>query len=219
MKNWRGCPAPGQVTLEGARVRLEPLSEKHLEDLYALISLPGEEKIWDYMPYGPFPTLKDFQTQMKTWAGKDDWITFAIINRATGKPEGSLSLMRINPAHGVIEVGAIWFTEPLRKTAAATEALFLIADYAMTTLGYRRYEWKCHNENAASKRAALRLGFTFEGVFRQAMVLKGKNRDTAWFSILDCEWPRLRKAYLKWLDPSNFDAGGKQKKSLQELLN
>lgn len=219
LSNWIGCPRPEQVTLEGRHVTIVPLdAKKHSKPLYGLIKDPAEHYMWARMPYGPFPAFEAFEAQMQNWQAGPDPLYFTILRKADGAPVGAYSLMRINPAHGVIEIGGIWFTKELRKTVAATEALFLLADYALTTLGYRRYEWKCHNENEASKRAALRLGFTFEGVFRQDMVLKGRNRDTAWFSIIDSEWPRLREAYLKWLSPENFDEEGVQKKGLQDFI-
>jgi len=215
LATWQGCPGPERVTLKGDHVTIVPLSVKaHAKPLFALIDNPDEAFIWAKMPYGPFPDYTSFKKQMTKWEAGTEQLYFTILRKSDGQPVGAYSLMRINPAHGVIEIGGIWFTRELRQTVGATEALFLLADYALTTLGYRRYEWKCHNENEASKKAARRLGFTFEGIFRQDMVLKGRNRDTAWFSILDSEWPRLREGYLKWLEPNNFDKKGAQKNPL-----
>ena len=220
LSDWKGCPPPERVTLEGSFVTIVPLSAAgHTKPLYDLIKNPDEHFMWHYMPYGPFETFRDFEAQMKVWEEATDPLYFTILRKEDQAPVGAYSLMRINPKQGVIEIGGIWFTGELRKTVAATEALFLLADYALTTLKYRRYEWKCHNENENSKRAATRLGFTFEGIFRQDMVLRGKNRDTAWFSILDHEWPALRDAYLHWLSPDNFDGDGRQKASLSDLTS
>ena len=150
-------------------------------------------------------------------AGSEDPFVFAVIDKATGRAEGRQSLMRITPEHGVIEIGAILWGSRIARTRIATEAFFLHARYVFDDLGYRRYEWKCNNGNAPSKRAAERFGYTFEGLFRQHMVANGENRDSAWYSIIDAEWPRLREAYERWLEPSNFDASGRQKRTFAEL--
>lgn len=219
LSDWKGCPAPERVTLEGQHVTIVPLSAAdHGKPLFDLIKDPSEHFMWDYMSVGPFKTFEKFETQIKGWQQSDEPLFFTILKKADQRPIGAYSLLRINPAQGTIEIGFIWFTKELRKTIAATEALYLMADYCLTTLEYRRYEWKCNNLNEASKRAATRLGFTFEGVFRQSMVVKGKNRDTAWFSIIDSEWPRLRDGYLEWLSPDNFDENEKQKRSLFDIF-
>ncbi|MHA1544591.1 MAG: GNAT family N-acetyltransferase [Alphaproteobacteria bacterium] len=219
LPDWIGCPAPERVTLKGTRVHLVPPSARdHTEGLFELISKPGEENIWTYMPSGPYPTLEDFQAEMQFWQTRTDMMHFTILEATTKTPLGMMALLNINPRQGSIEIGFIWFTKPLRKTAAATEALFLLMDYALNTLGYRRLEWKCNKNNAASMRAAERLGFTFEGIFRNHMVVKAKSRDSAWFSIIDSEWPMLREAYQKWLKPDNFDTDGVQKNSLEEFF-
>ena len=219
LKTWRPPPRPERVTLEGRHVTIVPLSASdHTAPLYELINDPSEHFMWDYMPVGPFETFEDLKAQMKLWQESADPLFFTIFRKGDQHPVGAYSLLRIKPEHGVIEIGWIWFTSELRRTVAATEALYLLGHYAMTTLGYRRYEWKCNALNQASRRAAERLGFTFEGVFRQHMVLKGKNRDSAWFSILDHEWPAIDAAYQAWLDPDNFDADGVQRKSLSELI-
>jgi RimJ/RimL family protein N-acetyltransferase len=153
---------------------------------------------------------------METAVSTDDPLFFAVIDRATGRAEGRQALMRIDPTHGVIEVGHILWGPAIARTRVATEALFLMADHVFTDLGYRRLEWKCHHRNEPSRHAAARFGFTFEGIFRQHMVAKGQNRDTVWFSIVDSEWPALRSAYQQWLAPDNFDAQGQQKRRLEE---
>ena len=149
--------------------------------------------------------------------GTDDPLFFAVIDKATGRAEGRQALMRIDPVHGVIEIGHILWGPAIARTRVATEALYLSAEYAFETLGYRRFEWKCNDLNLPSRRAALRFGFTFEGIFRQHMVVKGQNRDTAWFSIIDAEWPTLRASYQRWLAPDNFDAHGRQLRKLEEF--
>lgn len=217
--NWKGCPAPERVTLKGERVYLVPPSAKdHTEALYKLISLPGEETIWTYMPMGPYPTLLEFQREMEFWETRTDMMHYTILDATSGSPLGMMALLNINPAQGSVEIGFIWFTKPLRQTAAATEALFLLMDYALNALAYRRLEWKCNKNNENSMRAAKRLGFTFEGIFRNHMVVKGLSRDSAWFSIIDSEWPALREAYRGWLSPTNFDDEGVQRKSLGEIF-
>ena len=219
LKNWQGCPAPERVTLKGNRVYLTPCSaSEHTNALFELISLPSEEAIWTYMPAGPYPTLEEFQKEMKFWEIRTEMLHYTIVYEETNKPLGMMALLNINPDQGSIEIGFIWFTKPLRQTAAATEALFLMMDYALNTLGYRRLEWKCNKNNANSMRAAERLGFTYEGIFRNHMVVKGLSRDSAWFSIIDSEWPSLRAAYLNWLAPDNFDEDGVQKVSLVKFL-
>lgn len=219
LASWQGCAPPEKVTLTGNFVTIVPLnSALHTKPLFKLIKDPAEHFMWDYMSLGPFETLEDFAAQMREWEQSPDPMFFTILRKKDQMPVGAYSLMRHNPKHGVIEIGWIWFTKPLRRTVAATEALYLLSDYCMTTLGYRRYEWKCNNENEPSKRAAVRLGFTFEGIFRQDMVLKGKNRDTAWFSILDSEWPAIREGFTAWLSPDNFDENGVQREGLGVLM-
>lgn len=219
LKNWQGVPPPERVTLKGARVHVVPPSAKDQTNaLFELISLPGEEAIWTYMPSGPFPTQESFKEAMEFWETRTDMMHTTIVDADTGKPLGMMALLNIEPAQGSVEIGFIWFTKPLRRTAAATEALFLMMDYTLSTLGYRRLEWKCNKNNAASMKAAERLGFTFEGIFRNHMVVKGLSRDSAWFSIIASEWPALREAYLKWLAPDNFDGNGVQGRSLSDFF-
>lgn len=198
---------------------LEPLNvAAHGADLFAAGSGDVQKtRIWDYLPYGPFPSEADMRTHLEKQAQSRDPLFFAIRPRASGKAEGVASLMRIDPTNGVIEIGHIWLGPSLQQTPAATEALYLLISHAMDDLGYRRMEWKCNAANAASRAAAVRLGFIYEGTFYQHVIVKLRNRDTAWFSILDNEWPAIRDNFEIWLDPANFDAGGKQRQSLGEL--
>jgi len=201
---------PGRVTLEGRYGRLEPIGPQHARALWAA-TVPER---FLYL-FGPPPANEG---EMAAWvheaAAADDPLCFAVIDKATGRAEGRQALMRITPAHGVIEVGSIYWGPAIARTRVATEALYLHARHVFETLGYRRFEWKCDTRNEASKAAAQRFGFTFEGVFRQHMIIKGANRDTAWFAMLDSEWPRLRDGYERWLDPANFDGEGRQRSKL-----
>jgi RimJ/RimL family protein N-acetyltransferase len=200
--------APQRVVLEGRYARLEPLGAQHAADLFA--AARGQEERFAYLFEGPPAS----EAAMAEWVArvtvKDDPLYFAVVDRATGRAEGRQALMRITPEHGVIEVGGIYWGPGMARSRISTEALFLHARYVFDELGYRRFEWKCNDRNAPSKAAARRFGFTFEGVFRQHMIIKGENRDTAWFSMLDGEWPSLRAAFEGWLDPANFAADGTQ---------
>lgn len=169
--------------------------------------------MWTYLGYGPFASLADYQAWMQIACMGDDPLFFTIMDRASNKPLGLASYLRIDPRSGSIEVGHLAYSPLLKRTAAATEAMYLMMARAFD-LGYRRYEWKCDSLNAPSRSAALRLGFTFEGIFRQATVVKGRNRDTAWFAIIDKDWPAIREAFVRWLSPDNFDAAGRQCTSL-----
>lgn len=215
LSQWQGVPRPQRVTLDGLYARLEPLDPaRHGDDLYAAAMAPGAEDRFRYL-FETVPSNRaDFDGWLARVAVSEDPLFFAVIDQATGKAEGRQALMRIDPTHGVIEIGSIHWGPAMARSRVATEALFLFARYAFETLGYRRFEWKCHNGNEPSKRAAERFGFTFEGIFRQHMVAKGANRDTAWFSIIDGEWPRLAAAYGRWLDPANFDGTGQQRQRL-----
>jgi RimJ/RimL family protein N-acetyltransferase len=172
---------------------------------------------WTYLPYGPFPTLAAYREWVEGASRADDPLFYAIVDNAGGEAVGVASLMRIDPKPGVIEVGGINYSPRLQRRPGATEAMYLLMRRAFDELGYRRYEWKCDSLNAPSRAAALRLGFQYEGLFRQATVYKQRNRDTAWFSILDREWPALRTAFEAWLDPANFDAAGRQRRSLSSF--
>jgi RimJ/RimL family protein N-acetyltransferase len=180
----------------------------------AMFETTRDPELWRYLFEGPFPTLEDFEADWRLKTESADPLFFSILDAASERPLGRASLMRIEPAHRVIEVGGILFSPALRRTAAATEAMYLMARYVFEDLGYRRYEWKCDSQNEPSRRAALRLGFTFEGIFRQHMIVKGGNRDTAWFSMLDSEWPSRKTAFERWLDDANFDSRGRQRTTL-----
>jgi RimJ/RimL family protein N-acetyltransferase len=196
-------------------VLLEPLDPaRHGDQLYA--ETTGADSTWDYLAYGPFSSNNEFVRWLEQRAPLDDPLTFAIIDRASGSARGLASFMRMDPTNGVIEIGHIWLSPRLQRTRQATEAIYLMSRYAFE-LGNRRLEWKCDALNAASRRAAERFGFVFEGVFRQHMVIKGRNRDTAWYSITDAEWPSRRAAFEAWLAPDNFDSSGAQKRGLAEL--
>jgi RimJ/RimL family protein N-acetyltransferase len=215
LSDWKGVPRPERVTLEGRYVRLEPLdAAKHAKDLFASAQQPGADDRFRYLFEETPPDIETITAWVEKVSASPDPLFFAVVDKQTGRAEGRQALMRIDPVHGVIEIGSILWGPAIARTRMATEALYLFADYAFDTLGYRRFEWKCNNLNEPSKRAAARFGFTFEGVFRQHMVAKGKNRDTAWFAIIDSDWPRLQAGYEAWLAPENFDEAGQQKSPL-----
>lgn len=207
--------SPERVSLAGRYVRLEPLDgEKHLEDLWPRVGGVEHAALWTWMPDGPYLSKPEFQAALRLKAGTADPLFFAVVDQRNGSAMGVASLMRIEPRHGVIEVGGILYSPELQRSRLATEAMYLFARYIFEDLGNRRYEWKCNALNEPSRRAAQRLGFQFEGIFRQHMMLKGQNRDTAWFSMLDSEWPGRRAAFERWLDPANFDENGAQRARL-----
>jgi len=213
--DWRPRPRPPRTPMVGRTCRLEPLDvERHAAALHAANLLDADGRGWTYLPYGPFASFDDYRAWMIATAGGDDPVFYAIVDPTTEQPIGVASYLRIEPAAGSIEVGHLRFSPRLQRTVASTEAMYLMMRRAFDELGYRRYEWKCDALNAPSRAAAERLGFTFEGIFRQAVVVKGRNRDTAWLSILDREWPALRAAFEAWLEPANFDATGRQRKPL-----
>jgi RimJ/RimL family protein N-acetyltransferase len=212
------APHPQPTVLAGRVVTLRPLDRAaHAEALYRATHGPEKDDQWRYMSEGPFSALADFEVFFDKSAGSTNPLFFAIVDNATGAAVGLASYLRIEPRHRVIEVGNIIFTPSLQRSNGATEAMYLMARHAFEDLGYRRYEWKCNALNQPSRRAALRLGFVFEGVFRQHMIIKGRNRDTAWFSMLDSEWPMRRANFERWLAPSNFDSAGRQVLSLSNL--
>jgi RimJ/RimL family protein N-acetyltransferase len=213
---WAGAKPPRREPLIGRYVRLEPVDGvRHATDLFELSHGPqGDPAIWIYMGYGPFADIAAFRTWLVEREASADPVFYTIVDEASGKAAGMASFLRIVPADGVIETGHIWFTPFLQRTRQATEAIFLMGKYAFDTLGNRRLEWKCNARNAPSRRAANRFGFTFEGVFRQHMIVKGRNRDTAWYSIIDRDWPAIKAAFEAWLDPANFDSSGREKKKL-----
>lgn len=215
--NWTPPPAPPRRPLVGRFCRVEPLdAEQHAVDLYAANRADGEGQMWTYLAYGPFATLDDYLVWMTRACQSTDPLFHAIIDAVTNKAVGVASYLRIDPPNGVIEVGGLAFSPLLQRTPAATEAMYLMMQNAFT-LGYRRYEWKCDSFNAPSRAAAQRLGFSYEGLFRQAIIYKGRSRDTAWYSIIDKEWPALQAAFIRWLDPANFDENGQQRVRLPDL--
>lgn len=217
LSGWAAPSHPPREPLEGYFCRLEPLLfKRHAEGLFAANALDKDGRSWTYLPYGPFDTFENFQIWMEHTCLSGDPLFFVIIERSTNKPVGVASYLRISPEAGSIEVGHIHYSEYLKKTPAATEAMYVMMLQAFE-LGYRRYEWKCDALNAASRKAAQRLGFSYEGTFRQATVYKKRNRDTAWYAVVDSEWPVLKDAFLQWLDPGNFDEHGKQRSRLSEL--
>ena len=218
LSQWTARPRPERRPHQGRYVRLEPLDPaRHGDDLYAASAGAGAEERFRYLFEAPPESRAAFEPWLVKAAASEDPLYFAVVDEATGRAEGRMAFMRIDQSHGVIETGSILFGPRLARTRAATEAVYLQARHAFDELGYRRFEWKCNDLNEASKRAAERLGFTFEGVFRQHMVVKGQNRDTAWYAMLDSEWPVRKQAFERWLSPDNFDAGGRQRASLSEL--
>jgi len=207
---------PGAAVLEGRFGRLERLDPaRHAADLWRAFG--ADDRLWTYMFYGPFADAGAFSNFVEQIAALKEQIYYAVVDR-DGRAAGWAALMEMRPQARVIEVGSIVYAPALQRAALATEAQYLLARYIFETLGYRRYEWKCDALNAASRRAALRFGFTFEGIFRQHMIIKGRSRDTAWFAMLDSEWPRARAAFECWLQPENFD-GGRQRRSLEAIRN
>jgi len=214
---WRPPPRPPREPMTGQYCRLEAADPvRHAVDLYAANALDAAGAMWTYLPYGPFADFAAYRDWLEPACATSDPLFFAIIDLATGKAAGLASYLRIDPASGSIEVGHIALSPLLQRTRPATEAMFLMMRWAFRA-GYRRYEWKCNALNAPSRQAALRLGFSYEGVFRQAGIVKGRNRDTAWYAAIDAEWPALEQAYLAWLAPANFDATGRQRSPLAAL--
>jgi RimJ/RimL family protein N-acetyltransferase len=205
--------------LIGKTVRLEPLAPAaHGRRLFKASHDGGAgDSIFRHLPYGPFAGFDDFEVWLEQRSASKDPLFFTIVDVDKSAPEGMAAFMRMAPEHGVIEIGHIWFSPALQRTRVASEAIYLMARHAFDDLGYRRLEWKCDALNEPSRRAAERFGFTFEGVFRQHMVVKGRNRDSAWYSILDGEWPLVRAAFEAWLAPENFDADGRQRRSLADI--
>jgi RimJ/RimL family protein N-acetyltransferase len=212
------APRPERIIIDGRYVRLAPLDPlKHTDDLYAASHGDDKHVIWQYLFEPPFADYAAFKAHIERKAASDDPLFYAIIDKSSGKAVGYATLMRIDVTHRVIEVGNIMYGTPLQKTPGATEVQYLLMRYVFETLGYRRYEWKCNALNAPSRRAADRFGFSFEGIFRQHMIVRGRNRDTAWYSILDTEWPKQKRAFEAWLDPDNFNPQGRQIKRLDDF--
>ncbi len=218
---WTARPVPQRKVLEGRTCRLEPLdAQKHAADLHRAYSMAPDGRDWTYLFVERHDNVDDYRAYAEQCAASADPMHFAVIAKGAehaGHAVGTMALMRIDPTHGAIEVGNIALSPLVKATPMSTEAQFLLMKYAFDELGYRRYEWKCDNFNEPSKRAAKRLGFEFEGVFRQAVVYKGRSRDTAWFAIIDRDWPALRTAFEHWLAPGNFDEQGRQRASLESF--
>ena len=218
LPSWTARPRPPTTTLTGRFCRVEKLlPHKQASDLFVANSLDVGGRNWTYLGIGPFESIETFHAWLTSVAPGQDPLFHAIVDQATGKAIGVASLMRIDPANGVVEVGHINYSPLLQGKPHATEAMFLLMSRVFDELGYRRYEWKCDSLNAPSRAAALRYGFRYEGEFRQAVVYKGRSRDTTWFSIIDSEWPAIKAAYQSWLDPSNFNERGEQRVRLSEL--
>ena len=218
LKSWTPRPRPERETLEGRYARLEPLdAARHGDGLFEASTVADADARFRYLFDVPPENRDGFQPWLEKVEASQDPLFFVVIDKASNNVAGRQTLMRIDATHGVVEIGNIYWGPLISRKPAATEAQFLFMAYVFDQLGYRRYEWKCNNANEPSKRAAERFGFTSEGVFRQHMVVKGENRDTAWYSILDREWPALKSAYEQWLDPDNFDADGGQKRRLEDF--
>ena len=219
MESWQPCRHPKGMGMKGRLCRLEPLDRYgHSEDLFKAYALDFDNRNWTYLPYGPFPTLTEFQSWIGDHCLGSDPCFYTVIDQQTGKAVGLASYLRIKPATGVIEVGHIHFSPLMQGSAISTEAMYLMMKLVFEDLGYRRYEWKCDALNTPSCKAAKRLGFEFEGIFRQATIYKQRNRDTAWYAVLDREWPVIKQAFETWLRHDNFDPEGKQNSSLSEMM-
>jgi RimJ/RimL family protein N-acetyltransferase len=218
---WRTARVPARAPLQGAHVLVRPIdADADAEPLFAASHPPtGDAAIWTYLPYGPYESPEHLHGTLVLAASSQDPLYFALVPRPGEQPLGVASYLRITPQFGVIEIGHIWFAARLQRTTAATEAIYLLARQAFDELGYRRLEWKCNALNAASRRAAERFGFTFEGVFRKHQIVKGRNRDTAWFAITDDDWPAISSGYQAWLAPENLDRQDRQRRSLGELMH
>ena len=218
LPGWTARPLPPRRAIEGRYCVLEPLdAARHADDLHAAYAQAPDGRDWTYLGVERPADLAGIRAHIERAAQSADPMHFAVVDRQSGRAIGTLALMRIDPANGAIEVGSVNFSPLLKHTPMSTEAQHLLMKLAFDELGYRRYEWKCDNFNEPSKRAAARLGFRFEGIFRQAVVYKGRSRDTAWFSITDGEWPMLRAALERWLAPANFDAEGRQRMALDRF--
>lgn len=218
LAHWKPVAAPSPAPLRGFYVTLEPLdASRHGAALWDAVK--GHNGLWTWLAGGPYSGAEEMTASLEKWRNAENAVLFAIVPCQTGRASGWASFMRIKPSHGVIEVGNVLFSPALQRSRAATEAMYLMARHVFDDLGYRRYEWKCNAENAASRKAALRFGFAFEGIFRQHMVVKGRSRDTAWFAMLDHEWPPRKRAFEAWLDPANFDAEGRQLRPLSEMAS
>ncbi|MBS1180369.1 MAG: ribosomal-protein-L7/L12-serine acetyltransferase [Proteobacteria bacterium] len=217
VEGWAPRPRPSRTVLEGRTVRLEPLSVTHVPDLFAAYSTDLSGRMWTYLSVGPFACEADLAAWVALIIPSEDPVFFAAVDKASGRAVGIVSYLRIDPVNGSIEVGWVTWSPLMQRSAISTEAHYLLMKNAFDGLGYRRYEWKCNALNAPSMKAAERLGFTYEGTFRQSVIVKGRNRDTAWFSVIDGEWPAVGAAFDAWLRPDNFDAKGRQIRRLEDL--
>ena len=218
VERWTARQRPPRTAMTGRFCRVEPLDAgRHAAELYAANSADRDGRMWTYLPWGPYDGYDAYLAATKAGLRREDFITYAVIDAAGGKAVGVASYLNINPAAGSIEIGGIAYAPALQRQPAGTEAMYLMMRRVFDELGYRRYEWKCNALHAPSRAAAERYGFRFEGIFRQAEIVKGRNRDTAWFSITDREWPGIRAAFERWLDPANFDGDGRQRMSLSAL--
>jgi RimJ/RimL family protein N-acetyltransferase len=218
LSDWSARPRPSRSPMEGRTCRVVPLvAEAHTAGLFATYSAAPDTRGWTYLGDEMPVSEAAYRARLEAMETSQDPLFHVVLDRASGEALGIASYLRIDPGNGVIEVGHLHFGPKLQRAPAATEAMALMMTRAFDELGYRRYEWKCDSLNAPSRAAALRLGFTFEGIFRNAVVVKGRSRDTAWFSITDAEWPRVRAGFAAWLDPANFDAEGRQRRGLAEL--
>ena len=213
--NWTGCASIPMTPMKGRTCDVVPLNVAHAADLHDAFSADETGTLWTYMPTGPFLSAAEYQQWVEEVCKSTDPLFFVIINTSTGKPVGVASYLRIQPENGVVEVGFITFAPALQRTVMATEAMYLMMRRVFEELGYRRYEWKCDALNAPSRQAAIRLGFQYDGLFKQALVYKGRNRDTAWYSVIDGDWPAIKVAFASWLDPANFDENGHQRAPLR----
>lgn len=217
--DWRGAKPPAREAIPGTRCRLELLlADHHAAALHVAYATEETGRNWTYLPYGPFDSVESYAEWIRAGEGKEDPLFFAIVDRATDLPVGVASFLRVFPDLGSIEVGHLSYSPLLQQTPLSTEAMYLMMRRVFEDWGYRRYEWKCHSLNAPSRAAAQRLGFRFEGIFRNSVVLKGRNRDTAWFSITDEEWPGIKAAFERWLAQENFDEAGRQRARLGEFM-
>jgi RimJ/RimL family protein N-acetyltransferase len=219
LPGWEARPFPPRTPIPGRLCRLEPLdADTHAAPLHAAHAEAADGRYWTYLPYGPFPSAEAYADWVRNAQARDDLVFYAIVDVASALPVGAASYLRIAPDVGSIEVGHLSYSPALQRTAMATEAMYLMMRRAFDELGYRRYEWKCDSLNAPSRAAALRLGFRYEGLFRDAVVYKGRSRDNAWFSIVADEWPALRTAFERWLDPANFEGDGSQRTRLSDCI-
>jgi RimJ/RimL family protein N-acetyltransferase len=219
LPDWNGARRPGVPVLVGRHARLERVDpDRHAAQLHEAYRDAPDGRDWTYMSAGPFESLEAYRTYLASLQGSQDPMHYAVIDSETDRAVGTLALMRIDPSNGVIEVGSVAYSRRMQRTRLATDVMAILLRHVFVELGYRRFEWKCDALNAPSRAAALRYGFTFEGVFRQAVVTRGRNRDTAWYSVIDREYPVLGAAYLQWLDPENFSLDGRQIRPLAEFI-